>query len=44
VDIGGSTSSGNMTIGKNISGYSMFELVNQSVTGIYEKGVDLLTV
>lgn len=36
--------SGSMTINKNISSIDSFILINQSVTGLYEKSIDLLTV
>ena len=42
--IGGSQASGSAAISKNIMKYSNVVLVNQSVTGVYEKKVDLLTV
>lgn len=42
--IGQSTSTGVMPISKTISGVSELKLINQSVTGIYEQQVDLLTV
>ena len=42
--IGESKSTGEMKIPKKISGSSEFKLINQSVTGIYENIIDLLTV
>lgn len=42
--IGESKSTGVMLIPKKISGSSEFKLINQSVTGIYENIIDLLTV
>lgn len=35
---------GRMMISKNISNFTTFQLINQSVTGVYEKRIDLLTV
>jgi CRISPR-associated endonuclease Csn1 len=43
-EIGGSAKSGVSAINKVITGYSDFTLINQSVTGVYEKEVDLLKV
>lgn len=42
--IGGSRESGSSAIRKNITRYSSIVLVNQSVTGVYEKKVDILRV
>lgn len=42
--IGGTSSVGIMRINKNICGAKEFLLVNQSVTGIFEKRIDLLKV
>ena len=42
--IGASSSSGKMLISNNISGCSEIKLINQSVTGLYENSIDLLTV
>ncbi len=39
-----SPNSGVMTVGKIISNNTEFKLIEQSVTGIYEKEIDLLTV
>ena len=41
-DIKGSSHSGTMTLNKKISECSQFELIYQSVTGMYEKRTDLL--
>jgi CRISPR-associated endonuclease Csn1 len=43
-EIGGSSKTGVTLISKKVSGYSEFKLINYSVTGLYEKEVDLLTV
>lgn len=42
--IGETSAAGTMKISKNISEFEEFKLINQSVTGLYEKQVDLLTV
>jgi CRISPR-associated endonuclease Csn1 len=42
--IGGISNAGVATINKNVSGYREYKLINDSVTGLYEKEVDLLTV
>lgn len=42
--IGGATRSGVMVVSKKISGCDEFKLIHQSVTGVYEKTIDLLTV
>jgi CRISPR-associated endonuclease Csn1 len=42
--IGGVKSSGKMRIGKQISDYNEFKLINCSITGMYEREVDLLTI
>lgn len=42
--IGESSNAGKMKINKNISGAKEFLLINQSVTGVYENRIDLLTV
>lgn len=42
--IGGSKSNGSSSINKSIMKYSSVVLVNQSVTGVYEKRVDLQTI
>lgn len=42
--IGGNTGTGVMRISKKITGAQEFVLVNQSVTGVYENRIDLLTV
>lgn len=42
--IGESSNAGTMKINKNISGAKEFILINQSVTGVYENRIDLLTV
>jgi CRISPR-associated endonuclease Csn1 len=42
--IGEGSGKGILTINKNISGYSEFKLIHYSVTGLYKKEVDLLTV
>ena len=42
--LGESANAGLLLIGKNITGTDRFELINQSVTGIYETTIDLLTV
>lgn len=42
--IGGDTGTGVMRISKKITGAQEFVLVNQSVTGVYENRIDLLTV
>lgn len=43
-NIGGSPNTGILIVNKKISGLSECRLMNQSVTGLYEKTVDLLTV
>jgi CRISPR-associated endonuclease Csn1 len=43
-EIGGSSSTGETHINKKISDYKEFKLINYSVTGMYKKEVDLLTV
>jgi CRISPR-associated endonuclease Csn1 len=43
-EIGGSSKTGVTFISKKISGYSEFKLIHYSVTGLYKKEVDLLTV
>ena len=42
--IGGSTSSGVMLIGKEVSSKDEFIWINQSVTGLFENSIDLKTV
>lgn len=42
--IGGAAKSGVMLISKKITDAKEFVLVNQSVTGVYENRIDLLTV
>ena len=42
--IGGSANIGGMFINKKITGNAEFKLITQSVTGIYEKEIDLLTI
>ena len=42
--IGGKTSSGTIKFSKNISKNDEFKLINQSVTGLYQNEIDLLTV
>lgn len=42
--IGGKEKSGTITTNKKINGNESFRLINQSVTGIYENSIDLLTV
>jgi CRISPR-associated endonuclease Csn1 len=42
--IGGSTKTGVARISKSVSGYKEFKLINCSVTGMFEKEVDLLKV
>ena len=42
--IGASAHTGIITIGKEISKCNSAKLINQSVTGIYERAVDLLTI
>ena len=42
--IGGSASSGVMLTSKNITDAKEFVLINQSVTGLYEEKIDLLTI
>lgn len=42
--IGLSKATGVMKISKNVSGTDEFKLINQSVTGVYENSIDLLTV
>jgi CRISPR-associated endonuclease Csn1 len=43
-EIGGSSKTGVTLISKKVSGYSEFKLINYSVTGLYKKEVDLLTI
>jgi CRISPR-associated endonuclease Csn1 len=43
-EIGGSAKTGVTLISKRVSGYKEFKLINCSVTGMFEKEVDLLTV
>jgi CRISPR-associated endonuclease Csn1 len=43
-EIGGSSKTGVTLISKKISDYKEFKLINYSVTGMYKKEVDLLTV
>lgn len=43
-EIGGAKSTGTIKVGKKISGLHEIKLIHQSVTGIYEQQVDLLTV
>jgi CRISPR-associated endonuclease Csn1 len=43
-EIGGSSKTGVTLISKKISGYRECKLINDSVTGLYEKEVDLLTI
>lgn len=43
-EIGGSKASGTCKISKKISGNDEFKLINQSVTGLFENEIDLLTV
>lgn len=42
--VGGKEYSGALLFNKNISNFTTFQLINQSVTGVYEKRIDLLTV
>ncbi|MCD7835774.1 MAG: type II CRISPR RNA-guided endonuclease Cas9 [Lachnospiraceae bacterium] len=42
--IGGSANSGKILINKKISDCSEFKLINQSITGVYENTIDLLTI
>lgn len=42
--IGGSSKCGAAKISKNLSGCESVKLINQSVTGLYEEEIDLLTV
>lgn len=42
--IGGSASSGVMLISKNVTDSKEFVLINQSITGLFEQRIDLLTV
>ena len=42
--IGGSSSAGSVKINKFVSGYKTAMLVHQSVTGLFEQEIDLLTV
>ena len=44
VEIGGVKKTGVATLNKIISDKTEFKLVNQSVTGLYENEIDLLTV
>jgi CRISPR-associated endonuclease Csn1 len=43
-DIGGTSNAGTARINKRISNYDEVKLINDSITGLYEKEVDLLTV
>ena len=43
-DIGGSANSGVMLMAKKINNYNEVKLINQSVTGLYQTEIDLLTV
>jgi CRISPR-associated endonuclease Csn1 len=43
-EIGGRSDSGFARINKKISNYTEFKLIHDSVTGLYKKEVDLLTV
>ena len=42
--IGLSANSGKILISKNIANIEEFKLINQSVTGLFETSIDLLTV
>lgn len=42
--IGGTVTDGTMKVNKTISNFKEFKIIHQSVTGLYEKQVDLLTV
>lgn len=42
--IGGVKQTGVMTLGKKISEQTEFKVINQSITGLYESEIDLLTV
>ena len=42
--LGGAKQSGKMVPNKNISERFSVELINQSITGLYESKIDLLTV
>ena len=42
--LGGSKLAGNMAINKNIGGCTSAYLINQSVTGLFEQKVDLLSL
>ena len=42
--IGETSSAGTMKVSKNISESKEFKLIHQSITGLYEKQVDLLNV
>ena len=42
--IGGSSKTGVSLLSKEISGFDEFKLINQSVTGLYQNEIDLLTV
>lgn len=44
VSIGGSKKSGVMLISKNISNSSECKIITQSITGVYEKEIDMLTI
>lgn len=44
LQIGGKLESGTMSFNKKISKAEEFKLINQSVTGIYENSIDLLTI
>jgi CRISPR-associated endonuclease Csn1 len=43
-DIGGSAKTGVALISKKITGYQEFKLINYSITGMYERKVDLLKI
>jgi CRISPR-associated endonuclease Csn1 len=43
-DIGGTSNAGTARINKRLSNYDEVKLINDSITGMYEKEVDLLTV
>jgi CRISPR-associated endonuclease Csn1 len=43
-EIGGSAKTGVTLVSKKVSGYTEFKLIHDSVTGLYKKEVDLLTV
>ena len=42
--LGEGSNVGKLRIGKNISGTREFKLIHQSVTGVYEQSIDLLTI